>query len=158
MGPRNELQVVRPWGQNVNACAEAPAAAKGQGLCLSRRDQSVGGPREFRTQAMGAKNRPTRPPILTPDCPQNCFACLKPVLTHEPRKRRSAGVIASVVHQHAAHHPAHSRVRTARLKTGNLVRPSAEVNRVNQVPGFAGQQVLEFAHFGRHDDLMPASH
>ena len=87
LGARNELKVVRPWGQNVNACAEAPAAAKGQGLCLSRRDERVGGPREFRTQAMGAKHRPTRPPILTPDCPQNCFACLKPVLTHDPRKR-----------------------------------------------------------------------
>ena len=157
MGGRNELQVVRPWGQNVNACAEAPAAAKGQGFCLSRRDERVGGPREFRTQAIGAKHRPTRPAILTPDCPQHCFACLKPVLMHEPRQGRSAGVVGSIVHQHAAHNPTKPWVALSGPHAWNLVRPSAEVNGVNQVPGFARQQAFEFAHFGRYENLVSAS-
>ena len=157
LGARNELKVVRPWGQNVNACAEAPAAAKGQGLCLSRRDERVGGPREFRTQAIGAKHRPTRPAILTPDCPQHCFACLKPVLMHEPRQGRSAGVVGSIVHQHAAHNPTKPWVALSGPHAWNLVRPSAEVNGVNQVPGFARQQAFEFAHFGRYENLVSAS-
>jgi hypothetical protein len=142
--------VVGARGDDVHAGSEAPAAAQRRSLCLSGRDERVGSPREFRTQAIGVKYRPARPAVLATKRTDCGFEYLGSALRQATCQRHSLHVVGAVVHQYAAHDPAHPRVRTARLKAGNLVGPTAQIDRMKHVPGLAGKERMQLRNLGHH--------
>ena len=154
VGTCTQRQVVCARGNDVHTGFEAPTAAQRRSLGLSRRNQRVGGPREFRTQAIGVQHRPARPAVLAPQGPHRGLAHLDPSLRNLGRQGRPLRVVGAVVHQHAAHDPTHPWVCTARLKAGNLVAPTAQIDRMKHVPGLSGKERMQLRNLGHHLDAV----